>query len=110
VKKIKTGFLQAILSVISGIIITTILGFLVARDTIPGYSLLIFTVFNLILNIIALKKMRSWGMYYTLGWLAGTLLLRSQLSTADFVLNIIFPVLILVSRFFLWLRQTVRAR
>jgi hypothetical protein len=109
-KKIKNGFLQAIISIVTGIILTIILNFLVEEGIIPGYSLLLFTAFNVIANLLTIQKMRYWGLFYTLGWLVATLLFSAELSTTELVLNTVFPVLILATRFGLWVKEFARAR
>jgi hypothetical protein len=97
-KRIKKGFIQAIVSIITGILLTWVITFLVNKTVIPGYSIIIFTTLSLIANIISINKMGRWGLFYTIGWLVGTLLFKEMLSTTSFILNVIFPVLILIIR------------
>ena len=83
-KKLKSGFLQAISSVIIGFLVTAVA------------------------NVITLRKVRSWGIFYTLGWLGGSFLFKEAglLETFDFVLNIIAPIGILFTRLIIWIRDT----
>ena len=107
-KKLKKGFVQAIISVVSGIVLTYAITTMVNKAILPDYSLIIFTFLSLIANIVAIKKMGRWGLFYTVGWLVGTLLFKRMLSIPDFILNIIFPVLILVIRTTVKVRQFAR--
>lgn len=107
-KRLKKGFIQAIISVVTGIALTYVVTLLVNQEILPGYSLIIFTTLSLIFNIISIKKMGRWGLFYTIGWLVGTLLFKQMLSTPSFILNIIFPVLILVIRMTVKVRQFAR--
>ena len=52
--------------------------------------------------------MRYWGLFYTLGWLVATLLFSAELSTLSLILNTVFPVLILATRFGLWVKDLAR--
>jgi hypothetical protein len=107
---LKSGFLQAVISLVMGILLFYILGYLVNKDLIPSYSLTIFGIINILSNLISIISMRSWGIFYTIGWLAGSLIFKEMglLDTTDFVLNIIVPIAILALRLILWTRKRVK--
>jgi hypothetical protein len=107
---LKSGFLQAIISLAIGIFLTYILGYLVSKEIIPSYSLTVFAIFNLLSNIISVRSMGSWGFFYTIGWLAGSLMFKEIgfLDTTDFILNIIVPIAILALRLLLWTRKRAK--
>ena len=93
-----------------GILLFYILGYLVNKELIPSYSLTIFGIFNILSNLISIISMRSWGIFYTIGWLAGSLIFKEMglLDTTDFILNIIVPIAILALRLILWTRKRVK--
>lgn len=107
---LKSGFLQAVISLVMGILLFYILGYLVNKELIPSYSLTIFGIFNILSNLISIISMRSWGIFYTIGWLAGSLIFKEMglLDTTDFILNIIVPIAILALRLILWTRKRVK--
>lgn len=107
-KKLKSGFLQAISSIILGFIITGAVQFCAKEGWIPSYSTVILSVFNIIANIITMRKVRGWGIFYTLGWLAGSFIFKEVglLETIDFVFNIIAPICILFARLVIWVRDS----
>jgi hypothetical protein len=107
---LKSGFLQAIISLIAGLLLTYVLGYLVNNQIIPSYSLTIFSIINILSNIISIISMRSWGLFYTIGWLGGSLIFIEMgfLETPDFILNIIVPIAILVLRLILWAQKRAK--
>jgi hypothetical protein len=110
-KKIKGGFKESVLSIIIGFILTLLISTLVGNGWIPDYSLTLFTILNVIGNILTLNKMRFWGLFYTIGWmfasLAFVIAFPDLLSTLEIVLNIMAPVLILFIRFLYWIRGKI---
>jgi hypothetical protein len=110
-KKIKVGFKESVLSIITGFILTLLISILVGNGWIPDYSLTLFTLVNVIGNILTLYKMRFWGLFYTIGWmfasLAFVIAFPDLLSTLEIVLNIMAPVLILFIRFLFWIRGKI---
>src|SRR5512137_2444888 len=110
-KKIRVGFKESVVSIIIGFILTLLISTLVGNGWIPDYSLTLFTVFNIIGNILTLNKMRFWGLFYTIGWMVASLAFviafPDLLSTLEIVLNIMAPVLILVIRFLYWIRVKI---
>ncbi len=109
-EKLKSGFIQAIISVIIGFILTAVVQFCAGQGWIPSYSIIILSVFNIMANIYSMRKMRSWGIYYTIGWLAGSFIFKEVglLETADFIFNIIAPIGILFVRLILWIKNSSR--
>jgi len=66
------GFRNAIVGVISGIIIFVLLE--VAKSLVPPDYLAIISlieIMSLIGSILLIEKMESWGIYYLIGWLIG---------------------------------------
>ena len=103
VKKLGGGLKAAIVGLLLGIILTSIINYLVGIGWLPGYSQLVFSVISLILNLFTLTQMRSWGVFYSVGWLAGSLIFIGMMSTTDIILNIGAPILIFAIRLALWI-------
>jgi hypothetical protein len=104
-KKFKTGLVQAVSSVVLGLVLTAAVGYLAKNGWLPDYSVIILSVFNIIANLLTLRKMRGWGIFYTLGWLGGSLLFKllGLMDTLDFYFNVLAPCLIFCLRIGLWL-------
>jgi hypothetical protein len=109
-KKLASGFFQAILSVIIGFGLTAAAQFCVKERWIPSYSIVILSVVNFTANVFTLRKVRGWGIFYTLGWLAGAFLFNEfgLFGTFDIIFNIIAPICILFARFVLWVKDSSR--
>jgi hypothetical protein len=110
VRRIKNGFRQAVISVIIGLLLTWVIDFLVARGTLPAYSATVFGIINIIVNLISINKMKFWGIFYTVGWLAGSILFFNIFSTSDYIFNLIAPILMFAIRLLLWFRSKVLKR
>jgi len=110
-KKFKTGLIKAISSLVLGLLLTAVVGYLAKQGWLPDYSIIILSVINIIANLLTLKKMRGWGIFYTLGWLGGSLLFKllGLLDTLDFYFNILAPCLIFILRIGLWLGGSRRS-
>ncbi len=107
-KKLNNGFKESVISIVTGFILTLAINALVSYGLIPDYSLTIFTILNVIGNLLTLNKMRFWGLFYSVGWMFASLvfviLFPDLLSTLEIVLNIMAPFLILVIRLLFWFR------
>jgi hypothetical protein len=109
-KKLKTGIFQAISSTVVGLILTALISYSSKEGWIPSYSLLLFSIFNIMANILTINKMRRWGIFYTLGWLIASFIFNAMglLESVDLVFNIVVPFVILFARFVLWIRGLSR--
>jgi hypothetical protein len=103
---ISIGLKQAISEIIAGIVFTIMADAMVKSGTIPAYA---FLLFNIILNLVFLMALPSWGVLYTLGWVLGAFFLSQSgiLSFGDILLNIIAPFAILVIRVITFLKQQI---
>ena len=110
VKKLGSGLKAAIIGVVFGIILTFLINFMVEVGWLPDFAQPVFSVVSIIGNILTLTKMRSWGIFYTVGWLSGSFLFMGMMSTTDLVLNIVVPILIFLIRFVLWVKQLSLSR
>ncbi len=105
-KKLRKGFKAMVAAFITSFILVGAVNFLVDKEILPGYSATVLLVFNIVMSIISLPKMRRWGISYAIGWLAGAIILAvlGLMDTVGIVLNIIAPSV------FLGLRIVMRVR
>lgn len=102
--KLQKGIAEAITGIVFGIVLTTIVGAFAKDGTLPGYSVWLFGVINVILNIATINSLRYAGILYTIGWLIGSWLMKDILSPVDIVFNIIAPIIILILRAYFWIK------
>jgi hypothetical protein len=109
-KRLKSGLFQAISSVIIGLVLTASVGFCTRLGWIPAYSPLLLSIFSIAANVFTLNKMRKWGIFYTIGWLAGSLVFSALglMETTDLIFNIVVPVLLFLVRLLLWIKSLFR--
>ena len=100
------GFLSsAIASIFAGVIYS-----LYSTGMIPFYSILLFHLLNLFINIQdvidLIKEMPYWATSYSLGWLVGVSILANLgISTGiDIVISTIILIVFLVLRLWKWWR------
>jgi hypothetical protein len=109
-KRLRSGLIQAISSVFIGLALTAAVGLCTRQGWIPAYSPLLLSLFNIIANIFTLNKMRRWGIFYTIGWLAGSLVFNALglLETTDLIFNVVVPIILFLVRLLLWLKNSFR--
>jgi hypothetical protein len=109
-KKLKSGLGQAVSSTLIGLVIVALVGFLTRKGLIPGYSIILLSIFNILASLLTMTKMRRWGLFYTFGWLAGAFIFNALglLGTADFIFNIVVPIMILILRVVLTIKKSFR--
>jgi hypothetical protein len=99
-KKLKKGFMQAVIGIITCLALTIIINYLAQKGIIPRESVTIWGIISLLINIFTMNSFGSVGIVYTIGWLAGSLLFISIMSEQDIVINIVIPVILLIVRCF----------
>jgi hypothetical protein len=70
----ESGFRDAVIGVLEGIIVSTVLGIIPQIPNIPSYYVGIIQLFEaiyLIGGILVILAMESWGFWYLSGWLLG---------------------------------------
>jgi hypothetical protein len=109
-KKIKSGLGQAIISTLIGLFLLAAVSFCVNKGWIPSYSSVLLSIFNILTNILSMRKMRKWGIYYTAGWLAGAFIFNAfgLFDTIDIIFNIVAPIVIFLIRFVLWIKNSMQ--
>jgi hypothetical protein len=109
-KRMKSGLFQALSSALIALFLVVAVSFGVKQEWIPAYSTIVLSIFNIITSLLSLKKMRRWGIFYTIGWLAGAVLFYylGLLDTLDIVFNIVAPITMLFLRLYLALKKAVK--
>lgn len=108
-RKFKLGLKQIIFEVATGLLTSFILRWLTGQEIIPGNIALIINVILIFGNILLIKSMWSWGIFYTIGWLAGSIIFY-ELGMLDFlsvVVYIVIPAAVIVIRLIVAVKRSV---
>jgi hypothetical protein len=100
IKKFKFGLKQVVTEVATGLLTTLVLTYLSNQGWLPDNVLLIINIVLIIMNIILIRKMWSWGVFYTVGWLIGSFVFFKigMFNTWQIILYLILPVMALFFR------------
>lgn len=101
----RRGIAEAIISVVMGLLLITIVNSFVQDGLLPKYFVWLFGILSIIANLATLNSFRSVGILYSIGWLIGSYLVISLLSPIDIVFNIAGPIIILILRVWFWIRD-----
>ena len=100
IKKFKFGLKQIIVEVATGLLTTFVLTILANQGWLPDNVLLIINIILIIMNILLIRKMWSWGVFYTVGWLIGSFVFFQigLFNTWQIILYLVLPIVALVIR------------
>ena len=100
IKKFKFGLKQVIVEVATGLLTTVVLTMLANQGWLPDNVLLIINIILIIMNILLIRKMWSWGVFYTVGWLIGSFVFFQigLFNTWQIILYLVLPIVALVIR------------
>jgi hypothetical protein len=92
------GLLEIMLGFICGIILNTLI-YEVIAPILPLASLL-YSIINITVVTTTIHEIQRWSIGYLIGWLTGSfsLLQAGLLDIFDITINIIFPLLFLISK------------
>ena len=92
--------MQVIVEVATGLLTTLVLTLLSNQGWLPDKVLLIINIILIIMNILLIRKMWSWGVFYTVGWLIGSFVFFKigLFSTWQIILYLVLPIAALVLR------------
>ena len=109
VKKFRLGVKQIIFEVVSGIITAFILRWLTNIGFIPGNISLLVNVILIFGNILLIRTMWSWGLFYTIGWIAGSVVfyLFGLLDLLGIIVYIVLPAATMVTRFVVAIKRSI---
>ena len=100
IKKFKFGLKQVIVEVATGLLTTLVLTLLANQGWLPDNALLIINIFLIVGNILLIRRMWSWGVFYTVGWLIGSFVFFQigLFNTWQIILYLVLPIVALVIR------------
>jgi hypothetical protein len=109
INKMKFGLKQIIIEIASGMLTTFILMWLTDQGWLPDNVAFIINIILIVMNILLIKSMLSWGVFYTVGWLIGSFIFLEfgMLETWDIFLYIILPIAVIAVRLILAIKRGV---
>jgi hypothetical protein len=107
-KKVQRGIAEAMVGIVLGVVLTTVVDSFVKNGTLPSYSVWLLGLFNIVGNLMTIDDLRYGGTLYTIGWLIGSWLLRSMMGPVDIAFNIAGPIVILLLRGWFWYKSLQR--
>lgn len=102
--EIQKGIAGGVAGGVIGFLLITIVDSFAKDGSIPGYSVWLFGLLSIIVNIATLNTHRYLGLFYTIGWLLGSLLLIDLLDPVGIVFNIAGPIVIIILRAWFWFK------
>ena len=98
--KVTRGITEAIVGILMGIILITVVNSFAQDGMLPKYFVWLFGLFVFIANLLTLNTLRIGGLLYAIGWLIGSLWLIDLLGPIDIAFNVAGPIIIIILR--LW--------
>lgn len=100
---IESGFRDAIVGILEGIIVSAVLGIIPLIPSVPSYYLGLVQLIEALLligGIVVILAMESWGFWYLLGWLFGMWIMSSAglIESWLFILYVIVGVIVLITK------------
>lgn len=92
------GFREVSKGIIASIIISAVLRGFAEDGLIPSYMVFLFTVCGFLGAILLMSSFAISGIIFTIGWIVGALILKDMLTTFDFVVYLVVPIVALVAR------------
>lgn len=94
--KFEAGIKGALVGILVGIVQGTVLAAFVKDGILPSGVVYLITFAGLVAAVLAILALRSAGIIFTLGWIAGALILKDMFSTLDFIVYLVAPIIMLV--------------
>ncbi len=104
-KQFGTGLYEVIAGIILGIAISAILQSFREGNLIPSDMVFLFTAIGFVGSLITLFSFWKTGIVFTLGWILGAWLLKDALSTGDFIIYFVAPIVTLVIRGIVFIKK-----
>ena len=104
--RFQRGMSEAITGIVCGIVISTILSSFAKDGLIPSYMVFWITAAGFLGAIVLMFSFSTTGVIFTLGWIVGAWLLKDMLSTFDFVVYLVAPIVALVIRLVLFFKSS----
>ena len=100
------GISEAVTGIVGSIIFGIILSSFAEDGLIPSNMVFLFSFAGFISSIGLMYSFKTAGALFILGWVFGAWFLKDMLSTFDFVVYFIAPILALGIRIVLFIRRT----
>ena len=94
----RKGFREVAIGIIAGVIISALLRGFAQDGLIPSYMVFLFTFCGFLGAIALMLSFTTSGIIFTGGWIVGALILKDMLTTFDFVVYLVAPIVALVAR------------
>jgi hypothetical protein len=109
IKKFRFGLKQIIGEVTTGLLTTLVLTFLANQGWLPDNVMLIINIVLIVGNILLIRKMWSWGVFYTVGWLIGSFIFFKigLFNTWQIILYLALPIVALIVRVATSLKRSI---
>jgi|GEM_PF-2263766 len=104
---LRKGLEEAIIGIITGIVVIAIMNAFLQDDLIPQYFAWVFGIALIIGNVAAIKKYLIAAPLYLLTWVIGSFLLIDLLDPLGIVINIAAPIAILIARIWLYIKGSI---
>ena len=96
--RFQRGLSGAMVGIVMGVVLTTIVASFVEDELLPSYFIIFFGVFSLVANIATINTLHSLGILYSAGWLLGAWLFIDILDVWGIIFNIAAPIIIIIVR------------
>lgn len=100
------GMAEAITGIVGSIIIGAILSSFAEDGLIPSSMVFWITAAGFLGAIVLMFSFKTTGIIFTFGWIVGAFLLKDMLSTFDFIIYIVAPIVALVIRVVLFFKSS----
>ena len=95
---LRKGFAEVVIGISGAIIISAILSGFTEDGLIPSYMVYLFTICGFLGAIALMFSFKTAGVIFTIGWIVGAWLLKDMLTTFDFIVYFVAPVIALALR------------
>jgi hypothetical protein len=111
IKRFKIGLKQIIIEMAVGLLTTLILLFFTHFGFFSENVKLFVNIFIIIGNILLIRSMLSWGIFYTLGWLIGSFIFFQfgWVQSWEIIVYLVLPVAVLIARLSLVVKKKLEA-
>lgn len=94
----KKGFGEVTTGIIASIIFSAILSGFAKDGLIPSYMVFLFTFVGFLGAIALMFNFTTSGVIFTIGWIIGAFLLKDMLTTFNFIVYLVAPIVALLIR------------
>jgi hypothetical protein len=104
-KEFHSGIVEVIVGLIGGIVFSAVLQSFKESNLIPSNMVYLFTFIGIASSLVTLFSFWKTGIIFTLGWIFGAFLLRDALTTVDFIIYFVVPLITLIIRGIIFVRN-----